>query len=300
MRLAGFPLSIQDVKVRVHPGAGVRPGVPAEASLPASALRRTHVIFDYPAGRLTLARPGVLEPRGVAVPCRVNAETGLFMIDAVLDGETVALGVDTGSAGTWVSRLLTAAWEKRHPGWPRAVGAVGSANFFGFPFETEGVLMRLPEVSVGSVRVRDVALLGLDQRMFDWYSKKSAAPLLGFVGANVLRRFRLEVDFPGRMTYWQAGPETRANDLDIVGLTLRPEADGRLTIAGVATRAGVRSVRGVEPGDTLLRVDELDASEATMGAVVEALRGRPGEKRLLVVGREGKSVTVEATVTRFP
>ena len=48
-----------------------------------------------------MARPGALRPRGTAVPCRVNAETGLFMVETTIDGEKVALGVDNGSAGTW-------------------------------------------------------------------------------------------------------------------------------------------------------------------------------------------------------
>jgi len=274
--------------------------VPAEAGLPASALRHDHVVFDYPARRLTVARPGVLEPRGVAIPCRVSPETGLFMIDATLDGEDIPLGVDTGSAGTWISNRLTGAWQERHPDWPRAIGAVGSTNFFGFGFEAEGVLMLLPELRLGSLRASKVALLGLDQGLFDWYSKKSAGPVIGFVGANVLKGFRLEVDFPNRMTYWEAGTVSASNDLDIVGLTLRPEADGRLTIAGISTKGGVRTVEGVEPGATLLRVGELEVREATMGAVVDALRGRPGETRLLEVDQEGRRLTIEAKVTRFP
>ena len=47
-------------------------------------------------------------------------------------------------------------------------------------------------------RYRDVAVLGLPQGLFDWYSKKSAGAVVGFLGANVIARFRLEVDFPGR------------------------------------------------------------------------------------------------------
>jgi hypothetical protein len=300
LRLAGLPLNVEGVRVRIHPGAHVRPGVPAEATLPASVLRDSHVIFDYPARRLTVARPGTLAPGGLPVPCRVQPETGLFLIEATLDGEAVPLGVDTGSAGTWVSTRLTTAWKQRHPHWPSAVGAVGSTNFFGFSLEVDGVLMQLPEVGIGSLRARNVALLGVSQDLFDWYSTKSAGPVVGFLGANVLRRFRLEVDFPGRTTYWEAGSAVAAGDLDIVGLTLRAEADGRLTIAGVAKRAGRPTVTGIEPGDTLLEVGELEVAKATMGEVIDALRGDPGDTRRLVVEQDGEQVTVEAPVTHFP
>ena len=149
MRLGGLPLRTEGVKAQVVAGASVLPGVAAEATLPASLFRDDHVVFDYPARRLTVARPGVLEPRGIGIGCRVNAETGLFMIAATVEGDTVQLGVDNGSAGTWVSSALTAEWKDRHPDWPQATGAAGSANFFGFPFESEGVLMRLPELGIG-------------------------------------------------------------------------------------------------------------------------------------------------------
>jgi len=298
--LAGLPLDLEGIKLRVHPGTQVRPGVPAEVCLPASALRHDHVVFDYPERRLTVARPGTLEPRGVAIPCRVNPETGLFMIHATLDGEAVPLGIDTGSAGTWVSNVLTQAWQERHPEWPTTHGAVGSANFFGFDLEVGGALMRLPELGLDPLHAREVGVLGLDPGLFEWYSRKSAGPVVGFIGANVLTRFRLEVDFTKQATYWEAGPEPALRDLDMVGLTLRPEEDGRLVVAGVPTKDDRPTVEGVQPGDTLVRVDHLDATTATMGAVIDALRGTPGETRTLLLERDGRRITVEAQVTRFP
>jgi hypothetical protein len=300
MRLGGLPLRVEGVRTRARSGPTVMPGVAAEANLPASLLVHDHVVFDYPARRITVARPGALTPRGVAIPCRVNPATGLLMIAAVLDGDTVQLGVDNGSAGTWVSAALTTKWISRHPEWPHATGAAGSANFFGFPFEPEGVLMRLPELRLGSVLVRDAGVLGLDQSLFDWYSKKSASPVRGFLGANVLRAFRLEVDFPNRMTYWERGAADEPGDLDVVGLTLRPEADGSVTVAGVVRTGDAPAVRGVQPGDRLIRVDRWDVVGATMGQVVNALRGPAGSTRTLVVERDGQRRTVEAKVLRLP
>jgi hypothetical protein len=259
LRLGGIPLDGAGVQLRIHPGARVMPGVPADVHLPGTVLRHLHVVFDYPARCITVARPDALKPRGVPIPCRINPDTGLFLVDAVCDGETVALGVDNGSAGTWVSDRLTTAWQGRHPDWPCAVGAVGSANFFGFPFEVAGTLMHLPELGVGllqpsgqtpksthqpaqhlesaspteqvitppppperkvksmprteqefgTLRIRNVGLLGLDQKLFDWYSRKSAGPVAGFIGANVLMAFRLEIDFPNHMTYWELGPREK-------------------------------------------------------------------------------------------
>ena len=301
MRVGGVELDTNGMTVAVHAGRVALPGIQAECTIAPRCLRRLHAVFDYPARRLTLARPGVLKPSGLEVPCRVNPETGLFMIETTVDGERLALGVDNGSAGTWVSDTLTAAWLVRHPDWPYAKGAVGSTNFFGFPFETRGTLVTLPAIAVGAAApARDVAVLGLPQGLFDWYSKKSAGTVVGFLGADFIARFRLEVDFPGQMTWWRPGAPPARRDLDIVGLTIRPESDGSFAVAGVVSRNGRPMVEGVQPNDKLLRVDGLDVTNVPMGTVIDALRGTPGAIRTLLLERAGKRMTVQATIVRLP
>jgi len=102
------------------------------------------------------------------------------------------------------------------------------------------------------------------------------------------------------MTYWETGPSKEPRDLDIVGLTLRPEADGSFTVASVVAMGGKPAVEGVQAGDKLIRVDGLETANATMGAVADALRGTPGSTRTLVIEREGERVTVEARILRVP
>jgi hypothetical protein len=300
VHLGGVALDMSGVGVRIR--AGVRPfqGIPAEINLPASALRTLHVVLDGPAEELTVAAPGILLSRGAPLPCRVNPETGLLLVEASIDGEAVPMGVDNGSAGTWVSTRLTDRWLEQHPDLRHSLAAVGSANFFGFPFEAGGVLLRLPEIGIGGVVVHDAAALGIGQEMFDWYSHKSAGPVVGFLGGNILRRCRLEIDVANRMTYWELGPDPAEADLDIVGLTLRPEADGGFAVAAVATREGVTAVDGVEAEDRLVEVDGIDLAGATMGEAVAALRGRPGDRRRLVLDRAGSRVEVDAEVLRLP
>lgn len=300
MSFGGLVLDTSRLKVQVHRGKMVRPGVLAEATFPASVLLGRQVIFDYPARQMTVAPPGLLTPKGTAIPCRINPETGLFLITAELDGQNVQLGVDNGSAGTWVSKVLTGQWQARHPEWPRAAGAAGSANFFGFEFETQGVLMCLPRLKIGPLEARRVTVLGLDQGLFDWYSKKSAGPVAGFIGANVLTGFRLEIDFVNQITYWEAGPGEPAGDLERVGITLRAEEEGRFTVAGVLVKDEKPLVEGLLAGDRLLQVDNLECTGAAMGAVMDALRGQPGQTRSLLIERSGERHTVLARVVRLP
>ena len=143
MRVGGVALDTAGMTVAVRAGRVALPGIQAECTIAPRCLRRLHVVFDYPARRLTLARPGVLKPTGTPIACRVNPETGLFMIQSVIDRERLALGVDNGSAGTRVSDTLTAAWLVRHADWSYATGAAGSTNVVGFPFEAE-LLIALP------------------------------------------------------------------------------------------------------------------------------------------------------------
>ena len=160
--------------------------------------------------------------------------------------------------------------------------------------------MRLPSLAIGPVRVEQIAVLGLDQRLFDWYSRKSAAAVAGFIGADAIARFRLEVDFPGQTCWWLPGPGRAERDLDIVGLTLSPKGNGTFVVAGVVSRSGRPTVPGVQPGDRLLQVDGFEATGAPMGAVIEALRGTPGAARTLLLERGGQRITIRATVVRLP
>jgi hypothetical protein len=298
--LGSFPLSTDGAPLRIFPGNHTNSGIDAEVHLSASALRGLHVIFDYPERKLTVARPGSLEPRGSAMPCKVDPDTGLFLTSVKIDGEIVKLGVDTGSAGTWISRELVSEWSRNHPDRPTATGAVGSTNFFGFDFEVSGILMSLPGLEIGSLRVADVAALGLGQGLFDWYSRKSAEPVAGFIGGNVLRQLRLEVNWPEQTCYWAPGASSGHRDLDIVGLTLRPDRDGRYTVAAVVKQNGIPTVKNVQAGDQLLEIDGFKVFGATMGTVVDALRGTPGDMHHLLLDRNGARLTAEVLVRRFP
>jgi C-terminal processing protease CtpA/Prc len=108
------------------------------------------------------------------------------------------------------------------------------------------------------------------------------------------------VDFPGQMTWWEPGRQRAARDLDIVGLTLKAESDGGFTVAGVVVRDGQPAVIGVEPGDRLLRVDGLAVTNAPMGRVIDASRGKPGDRRRLLLERAGRRRMVQAKVFRLP
>jgi hypothetical protein len=283
-------------------------GREVEAVLPAGVLQRYQVEIDYGRRTLTLAQPGTLHPEGIRVPVRVNAKTGLAAVDVRIDGKPYAMTIDCGSAYTWLTKSAAREWP--HPDWERGTGAVGLSNMrmADDGIEATGALMRIPVMELGDLRIPQVGALAIgpgtggsstgNEEFMDWYSKKNATRVIGWLGGNILRGFRITIDYPNRVSYWLSESALDAEDLDQVGLTLMFK-DGGYFVAGVATKNGRRAVEGVEVGDKLLQVDDLPLSKATWGAIFAAMHGKPGETRVLRLEHNGRGFTVRAQVTRF-
>src|SRR5258708_38134267 len=88
-------------------------------------------------------------------------------------------------------------------------------------------------------------------------------------------------------------------DFDVMGLTLRPEDDGRFVILGVAEFEGKPSVPGVRVGDHLIAVDGIPVGGSTMGQVWAMIGGTPGQQRKLTIDRANTQFTIAAKVQHF-
>jgi hypothetical protein len=307
VRIGGMPVSFDSVRATVlldpHWIFGT---MHIDANLPSTVLQRYHVVFDYPRRRLTLAQPGSLRPRGARAAASVNPVTGIVQIDAVVGADTLSLALDNGASYSFFSAGVLERLARAHPAWPRATGAVGAANIWGrWPEEATWPIVRVSEMQWGPVRLTDVAVVGLPDffgegvSLSDWYSRKAARRVEGFLGPNALLPFRVEIDYANSAVYFERGAATDTHDLDIVGLTLQPQTNDSYQVIGVAAKDGRPSVAGVEPGDVLLEVGAHRVTGATMGTVVDALRGTPGDVRTLVLERAGRRFTVTARVERF-
>src|SRR5262245_3346097 len=290
--------------------------LPVEAVLSGSVLTNYQVVIDYAKRTLTVAQPNTLKNTGDAVPCRVNEKTGMISVTGDIDGRAYALAIDTGSAYSWVLEDVAEQWTKAHPEWKRGKGAVGEANM---QTRTDGAeagatILRLPEIKLGLLSLKQIGALGIapeappippapgqskvEGNFFDWYSKKAPEPVIGWLGGNVLRGFRVMIDFPRRMSYWERVSDLDPNDLDQVGVTLEKRSDGYF-VAGIAEKAGKPTVDAVRIGDKLIQVDGVLLSGATRGAIFTALHGEPGSIRTLVLERDGRQLTLPAKVTAF-
>jgi hypothetical protein len=321
LRVGDLEIKVDSSAVETDTGLGLtgRDGkrtLPVEAVLSGSVLTNYQVVVDYAKRTLTVAQPNTLKNTGDVVPCRVNEKTGMISITGDIDGRPYALAIDTGSAYSWVREDVAEQWTKAHPAWKRGKGAVGEANM---QTRTDGAearatILRLPEIKLGSLSLKQIGALGIapeappippapgqskvEGDFFDWYSKKAPEPVIGWLGGNVLRGFRLMIDFPRRMTYWERASDLDPHDLYQVGVTLEKRSEGYF-IAGIAEKSGKPTVDVVRVGDKLIQVDNVLLSGATRGAIFAALHGEPGSVRMLVLEKDGQQLTLPAKVTAF-
>lgn len=308
--LGDLPVSIPAKEVTADPSDPYAIGsdLKVEAMLPAGVMQKYQVVLDYQRHTLTFALLGTIKPQGTAVPFRMNPQTGLIAVDAVIAGKSYPVTIDNGSAYTWFRQDTVKTWLKTNPDWERGVGAVGASNMMmsGDGAEASGMLLRIPEIVIGSLTSKQVGALGAGRGkgfstnldLFGWYSTKNAVPVIGWIGGNVLKGFRLTVDYPNRTMYWIQQSEPDVSDLNQVGLTLKMQG-GEYVVAAIATKNGKPTVDGVQPGDKLIRIDGLDTKRSTWGGIYDALHGKPNETRVLVIGRGANQVTVNTTVTAF-
>lgn len=299
--IGGMTIHPSDVKeVKAVTGRDtLAPGTSAVINLPAPVLRHYDLIVDYLNRELTIAAPGTLHFEGERAAAIVNPQNGLVQIAGNVAGEKQNLGLDVGSSWSFISDDVVAKLEKANPNWPHMTGAVGSANMWGQPAEAIWELLRIPAIQYGPVTLNDVGVAALPPAQMEWFAKRADLATIGLVGANSLLNYRVGIDYLHSAVYFQQTSKHRPPDMDVVGLVLRPEKDGRFSVIYVADFQGKPSVPDVQPGDVLLSIDQTPPTGGTMGQAWSLLGGSPGDVRTLVLERAGKQFTVKATVHRF-
>lgn len=297
---------LKEAKIPLKPvnGASVlAPGVNAEINLPAALLRHFDVLVDYPGHKFTIGPPGSIRFLGQSSKVQINPENGLIQIPAQVENRKYSLALDLGSCISFLSPELFDKLAAAHSEWPHMTGAVGSANMWGGNDETKWPVMRIERVHYGPLFLTDVPFVEFPKDWMDFFEKRAGISTAGLLGAQALLNYRVGLDYTHSTVYFDIGRLFNFPDFDVVGLTLRPEDDGRYTIMGMADFEGrpsaLQGTAGVEAGDHLAAVDDIPVRGSTMGQVWSMLGGTPGQQRSLTIERDGKQFTVEATVQRF-
>jgi hypothetical protein len=305
-RLALDAMDIDLTDVPVHAplsekSRDVFAGVAAEGFLPASVLKKYDVVFDYPARSFTLSLPGSAIHRGTPTPISVNSKIGLARIEIEIAGKAYGFMLDTGAAYTGLSRAVMDRWIGEHPSWPHSLGAVGSANMVGKQFDVSNELLRIPEMKWGSISLRNVGMVSRPAGVYEEsVSENMTAPVVGALSGNVLRKLRLDIDYPASVAYIELHGSNSISDLNCLGLILQMMENGTAVVSGVAQREGRAEIQGVQAGDILLRVDNHNVTGASLATILEYLSATAGEKKRLTIRRGKQELSFSATVFPHP
>jgi hypothetical protein len=294
--------SVKEVRIPLKPvtaASVMAPGMSAEINLPSSVLRNYDVLVSYPDREFSIGQRGTIHFRGMSGKILVNAENGLVQMSSKIEGKNYNLGLDAGSSFSFLSNELFDKLATAHPDWPHMTGAVGNANMWGLDDEPKWKLLRVDRVQYGPVFLTGVATGSLPARGAAFFERRVGTATAGLLGSNALLNYRVGIDYAHSVAYFEIGTTFKAPDFDVIGLTLRPEDDGRFTILGIADFEGKPSVPEVQVGDHLVAVDGIPVPDSTMGQVWSMLEGQPGQERKLTIERAGKQLSVVAKVQHF-
>lgn len=265
-------------------------GSDAQMQLPGRMLRDHVVTFDYPERTFTVAEKSHADMPGTPIKTSIG-KSGMPVVWLSVAGKTEGFLLDTGGQFSMVSLAKLRDWAKRNPAWKHVTGAYGPANML-LAQETQGIMLRIGEMKWGPFAIHDAGAVSRPAGVYEkWMSQMLEQPVVGSIGGNVLRDFRITIDYPNGKVYLQRQSGTSHPPLAMVGLMLIPTPQGGYAIAGAA--AGVQDIH---PGDLLVTVDGQDVTGTPYFRVVAWLSGKPGEARTLGLIRDGKAMTVEATV----
>ena len=302
IQIGGMKISAAGIQA-AHASAGAPKdvmvaGMSPEINLPAAILRNYEIVVDYANRQFTIGAPGSIKFQGVSNKARVNP-VGLVDVTAGLQGEQLRFALDTGSSVSFLDGERLVKWHAAHPAWPYLKGAVGSANVSGTPDETDRELLRIPDLHLGTPVLSGVVFADLPASALSKLKDRVGADTNGLLGGEAFRNCRIGIDYAHQMVYVDLVNRNAAPDMDAVGLTLHPEADGRFTVSAVLNVDGKPAVPEVKAGDVLVGVDGAPATGATLGQVWSLLGGVPGQTRALTLERDGKRFTVDAKVQRL-
>ena len=262
-----------------------------------SSFARFAVTWDFERGVLEIAEsrdPQASSPRGTRVPFTMAG--GLVFVPVRVDGGAATDFVaDTGAWRTFLSATLAGTVdnppEQRLPGIPYS-------GVDGRRVETEA--LRLRSLEIGGLTVPRPIVLAPSARDGTNDALGALTRDRGVLGLDVLRRFRLTLDFPRQELLLEpVSASVPAGDEPIdafcgPGIALSPGEDGAGARVTRVLRGSPAAVAGVVIGDRVLAIDGRSVDQASATRLFELLAGPAGTPVSLRVRRaDGGERTVK-------
>lgn len=302
--LAGLPLNLNGTKAAAHMAPAsktVFAGIDAEGFLPAKILQQYDVVFDYPHRSFTLGKAGSLTHQGTAIPVSIQPKTGFAKIDLTIDSKVYGFMLDTGASFTGISKSLLSILHSEHPEWAYTMGAVGPANMVGKQFDVENAVMLLKNVSLGPFRIQTMGAVSRPAGVYENYiSREMSDPIVGALAGNVLRQFRVELDYQNATAYLEQARVEQSSEVGCVGVILQIKDNGKVLLSGMSEGNDASTIPGFQRGDCLIKVNDRSVTGLSLATVLGTLTGNVGETRRLTLQRGRELWSVNANILDYP
>lgn len=222
---AWIPSPLSDGLIMVNPGAedqsGGRPPVGRSGMLGQQWFGNRIWEIDYPAARLVLHQTPPTDKYDATVPLAFKATEhrralNFPRIQATVDGELLDLLLDTGAhtnltpdaatrmnsdapvqAASFIIGSIARRWRARHPDWPVIESGEGWSGFD---------MIQVPTVQVGGLETGPVWFTQRPEKSFlEYMSQWMDKAIVGALGGNALRTFRLLLDYPAATVSLNSG-----------------------------------------------------------------------------------------------
>jgi hypothetical protein len=245
--------------------------------------------IDYANATLTLTNPSVFEAAPGAQALPMTMRQGAFPnVEASVDGATGSFDIDAGSAN---GLLLTKAFSDAHGIRGEMTKTVAVDAGHGVGGALGGVAGRVSTFTLGDAKFDNPVAIVTDAK-----GGAFATPGLGGnIGYDVLHRFTLTIDVPGRMLYLTRNAAfgdpfafTRS------GLFLNRDG-GKLVVTLVSANSPAQRA-GVRAGDVLVALDGKPVNSLTADQLHAVSLQPAGTVVDAVLERDGKPVKVALTL----
>jgi Aspartyl protease/PDZ domain len=257
----------------------------------------SHIVeIDYPNRKLRVYAPTAalpVGPRQAAVPLEIGTIDAFVRVRIGREGKSpvdAKLELDTGS---FEGLGLSGAFVDRHaivsPAQPR-VPLPGLA----IGGETSGYRTRVPWVEVGRFRIARPVIGVVTSEKSD-----PAASVGGTLGADILTRFKVILDYPHRRMILEPGPELeRPSEADMIGLLFVASGPEFKQLSVHSVTAGSPAERaGLRAGDRILTVDGTPVADVPLERLWR-LSFEAGRSVKFGLERAGKRVEVTVVARR--
>lgn len=265
-------------------------GHPMDGILGGNFLRHVVTCIDYGGRRVRFAEPSVIDESEWVDAVPLEVEDNTLFVSATLtaaDGKPAGVGrflIDTGVRQSFVNTPFV----RRNRLVERSGSTVETVAGYGISGLSIGLLGRLDSISLGGQTLAGPVV----QLCTEDSGIAASSSFDGIIGADLLSRFRVCMDYGGERMLLESTPATTEPfPSDAAGLVFRHTEDGSAPfLVAYVVDDSPASVAGVRVGDGLMALDGRPAAELTLEDLKRAMQGS-GETCLHLL-REGADTRV--------